>query len=336
MNYFLSMDGGGTKTKWLLTDISGHSVDTLLSDGCSHPQIGAEGVCQNIKHSVSLLLKRNHIALSQTVGVCLGIPCFGEYPCIDSLILTELESFFQDINIIVCNDVELGFWGALPSGRGIHIVAGTGAAAYGRNDNSHSLQTKIKTPGEFSSARSNGWHYLLSDEGSGYWLGLKALSIYLKEEDGRLEHGALREIFKRELHISSALELAAYYDNNLHGKRKEIAALQKFLSEAAEQGDSAALEAYASAVHELSLSVFAIQNRIFPSGSRIPVSYSGGIFQNKKFVLFPLKEKLEDRGLLLTRPLLSPEVGGIWMIAQKAGYAAIDFLNTLADAADSA
>lgn len=327
MNYFLSMDGGGTKTRWLLTDIYGHCIDTLLGDGCSHPQIGTKGVCQTVKSAASLLLKRNHIMLSQLSGVCLGIPCFGETSCADMTISAELQSFLHSCSLTVCNDVELGFWGALPLGHGIHIVAGTGAIAYGRN--SRLPQAAAQSPGEPSFARSNGWHYLLSDEGSGYWLGYRALSIFLKEDDGRLASGALHEIFERELHITSALELTAYYDSNLSGKRKEIASLQRFLSEAAKQGDSAALDAYASAVYELSLSVFAIQNKIFSSESRIPVSYSGSIFKNRELILLPLKRELKNRGLLLTAPKLPPEAGGIWIAAQKAGYASDKLLDTL-------
>lgn len=317
MQYLLSMDGGGTKTKWLLTDTFGNKIDTLLETGCSHPQIGVKQVCLSIQCAVNELLERNHALIQNLAGICMGVPCYGEVPDADRYIFKYLSSCFENLPLTICNDVELGFWGAQPEGRGIHLVAGTGAIAYARN------------PSSSQAARCNGWHYLLSDEGSGYWLGMLAISLYLKEDDGRIEKGALHDIVSVELGIQNALDMTLYYDSHLAGKRKEIAALQELLSKAAKKGDQAAIQAYQTAAHELALSASALKNKLFPDCSSISVSYSGGIFKNGRLIFDALDKELKRDGLYRTSPMLSPEFGGIWLAAKSCHLDSPNLLSRL-------
>ena len=46
MNYYLSVDGGGTKTDFLLTDRAGRPVARRRLGGCTYSYIGQEGVCE--------------------------------------------------------------------------------------------------------------------------------------------------------------------------------------------------------------------------------------------------------------------------------------------------
>ena len=55
---------------------------------------------------------------------------------------------------------------------GSSSIAGTGSICYGRNDAGQA-------------ARSGGWGYILGDEGSGYWIGRRALAAVVRHADGR-------------------------------------------------------------------------------------------------------------------------------------------------------
>lgn len=305
MEYILSMDGGGTKTAWLLSTITGDIVAQYLCGGCSHTQLGIPGVMKHLSDGISHLLQQVQGTPSQIRFAAFGIPCYGEYPSADTKIRTFLDSKFPACTPVVCNDVELGFAGSLCLSCGIHLVAGTGAIAYGRDFHGHS-------------SRSNGWHPVFSDEGSGYWLGMKTLSLYAKQCDGRIQRSALYDIIRRSLHIMSSEDLIHYFDTVLAGKRDQIAHLQLYLHEAALAGDQSAVQLYQHAAYELYLSVKGVYHTLDFSGSaETLVSYSGGIFQNGSLILDPLRQELSQLSAVLIPPRLSPVYGGLLLAVQN-------------------
>jgi N-acetylglucosamine kinase-like BadF-type ATPase len=63
---------------------------------------------------------------------------------------------------------------AFGAGPGVIAIAGTGSIAYGRDANGHT-------------ARAGGWGFAISDEGSGHWIGRRAISAILSAHDRGLE-----------------------------------------------------------------------------------------------------------------------------------------------------
>ena len=84
----------------------------------------------------------------------------------------------------------MGWAGSLLCNPGINIVAGTGSIAFGKN-----------AKGE--TARCGGWSEWFSDEGSGYWLGMKCVQMFSRQSDGRDERGPLYNIFKNQLKLTA-------------------------------------------------------------------------------------------------------------------------------------
>lgn len=314
MEYILSMDGGGTKTAWLLSTSSGDIAARYLSGGCSHTQLGVREVLDHISDGISQVLSQVHGTLSQIRYAAFGIPCYGEYPQADDQIRNFLLNQFPSCVPVVCNDVELGFAGSLCLSCGIHLVAGTGAIAYGKDSHGNS-------------ARSNGWHPAFSDEGSGYWLGMQTLSLYAKQADGRVRRSALYDIIRRSLHIMSSEDFIRYFDTALAGKRDRIAHLQLYLHEAALAGDESAVQLYQHAAYELYLSIKGVYNILDFSGStETPVSYSGGLFQNGALILEPLRQELSQLSAVLTPPKLSPVYGGLLLAVQNQEHIPMEAL----------
>jgi len=304
MNYLLSMDGGGSKTAWLLTDLDGNTVAVYRSPSCSHLECGADEAVKRIKSGIDELLKLGNIPADELCGAAFGIPCFGEHPKIDVIMERELFAYLPECAVSVHNDVELGFAGSLCLEDGIHTVAGTGAITVGKNG--------------IRPARSNGWHPDFSDEGSAFWLGMKTLGLFAKQSDGREAKGALYGIIKEELSLSNDNDVIVFYSAIPHGERGRIAALQLLLEKAADAGDESAKALFDEAVRELYASVCGVYRTLgFTEDKIVPVSYSGGLFNNTKYILEPFCKLVSALPVRVTAPCLSPLEGGILLAMEN-------------------
>jgi len=305
MKYLLSMDGGGSKTAWLLTDEAGRIAARCTTEGGSRPQLTVSEVLDRIHQGIQTLLDMAGIGKNGLLAAAFGVPCYGEYPESDGVILADLRTALFPAAVAVCNDVELGFAGSLGLENGIHIVAGTGAIAIGRN-------SAGKT------ARSNGWSNYFSDDGSGYWLGMRTLNLFSKQSDGRLPQGPLLSIVRRAFSLKEDLDLSGYYDEHLADDRKKTAAVQLLLKEAAEAGDQSAIDLYGEAARELMGSIEAVYRTLgFSAGDRIKVSYSGGLFYEGNFILPVLSRLAQPLAVELVKPRFSPVWGGILLAMQQ-------------------
>ncbi len=314
MKYYLSMDGGGTKTAWLLTEETGRTAARYLSDGLTRPMLGVPEVLERINAGIDRVLSMANAARSDLLAAAFGIPCFDEYPEEDREILSALEKSLAPAAVTAKNDVELAFAGSLCLGHGIHLVAGTGAIAIGRN-----------AAGQ--SARAGGWHPEFSDAGSGYWLGMQTLCLFTKQADQRVPKGPLYDIIRRELSLRDDMDIAAYYENHLQGDRKKVAAIQMHLYEAAAAGDASALELYRAAAQELYEAVCGVRRALAFSGDEtVRISYSGGLFAEGSFVLPALREMVGAGNAVLVPPALSPLEGGILLAAQLISQKQADTL----------
>lgn len=304
--YYLGIDGGGSKTAFLITDEEGHAVAEGETEGCSYPQIGIHGAVRVISDKLELLFHETGLEQGDIKGAAVGLPCYGEDRSADEKLKQAVTKAIALPDVCICNDVELGWAGSLGLEAGVHIVAGTGAIAYGRD-----------RKGNY--ARSNGWHEDFSDEGSGYWLGMQALALFARQADGRMERSILYEQMQKALGITCMEELASVYGTKYRGNRKKIAALQMAVLESAKDGDANAVMLYEKAAGELAASIRAVASKLeFDEKEPIPVSYSGGVFQVGEYIVKPLREMLDGQRFHFREPLLKPVQGGILLAAAHA------------------
>ena len=171
MNIFRGVDGGGTKTDFLLIDSSG-SVLARRRDGSGYYlEIGIENLQNMLIEDIRAVLSMVSLAPADITYAFLGLPAYGEstslLPRLDSLV----EGVLPRQRYQCANDVVCAWAGALGGGHGITVVAGTGSIAYGEYA-SHS-------------ARAGGWGELFSDEGSAFWVAREALNLFSRMSDGR-------------------------------------------------------------------------------------------------------------------------------------------------------
>jgi N-acetylglucosamine kinase-like BadF-type ATPase len=208
------------------------------------------------------------------------------------------------------NDVVCGWAGALAASDGINIVAGTGSIAYG----------------EFQGrgARAGGWGELFSDEGSAYWIAREGLTLFSRMSDGRAPRAALYGLIREHFRLDSDLDVCAAVYGPPPLSRSALAALAPLVARAARQGDAQAQGLFERAAQELAAVVHAVRDRLdVPPRTRLPVSYSGGMFRLSG-LLKPLLEVAlgaGERRYEFVVPRLSPAVGAALYAAKLAGDA---------------
>ena len=255
--FFLGIDGGGTKTAFLLINENGDIIEAQTIATVSYKHVGMD-------NSIALLKETVHEILNDREAyICLALPNWGESKDGDGEFLSRIKEI-TELPVKIVNDSVVGWAGSLGLSSGINLVAGTGSIAYGRND-----------AGE--EARAGGWDERFSDEGSCYWLGMKSLELFSKESDGRAEKGALLEIFRNRFELKCDFDIIDIFNRRYRNDRTKIAGLQKYLLEAAQKGDLEAVKMYEIAADELAMIVGSVYRKL-KFGEGTLVSYSGVLF----------------------------------------------------------
>ena len=222
MNYYIGIDGGGTKTDGVLTSEKGR-VLARAAGGASNPNdVTPEGALSVISGVIRLLLSEAGLsetvlpAVSIFVGVAGGInygPALKE----------GLDGEFPTARALgVSSDVQILLSGELPLGDGACIICGTGSACFLRRG------TEL--------IRIGGWGYLLDSGGSGYDMGREALEAVLRAHDGRGEPTRLTELVTKRLGGEAHTRITEIYREG----KPYIAACAPCVFEAAAEGDPVA------------------------------------------------------------------------------------------------
>ena len=157
MKYILGVDGGNTKTDYLLYDVEGNFVDGLRSGTCSHEGLkdGFEGAYRVMNERITELLSRNGLTVEDVAASAMGlagIDCQYQKEQIDKVI--------ERIGLKNCQAVNDGFLGikaASPNGTGACSINGTGTVSVCINEKNEWKQV-------------GGIGYVAGDEGGGSYL----------------------------------------------------------------------------------------------------------------------------------------------------------------------
>ena len=308
MKTFLGIDGGGTKTAFLLIDESGRVLASHTEGPAYYLEIGWEEMRAMLARGIRTTLESAALSASKVDFAFLGLPAYGE----DSTLVPALDAAasppLQPGQYRCGNDALCGWAGALACQDGINIIAGTGSMAYG----------------EFNgrAARAGGWGELFSDEGSAYWIAREGLRLFSRMSDGRAQRGILYDMVRRHFALQADLDLCAAIYGKSGIQRSNLAALSTLVAQAAVAGDAQATGLFSLAADELSQIVDAVHDQLqVPEGTTVMVSYSGGMFQQRELLLVPLQAKLAGgRGRYrVVAPRLSPVAGAALYAAKLSG-----------------
>lgn len=174
VKYFLGIDGGGTKTEFLLTDSIGNGTKRLFLGGSNPVSQGIENTFSVLENGITEICKGYDLGgISVFAGVA-GINT-GEYRSLISSFLSR----FGFASFACGSDVDLALEIALKGGDGTAVIMGTGIVAYSRSGE------KLH--------RAGGRGYMIDGGGSGFHFGSDALNSAFEYIDGT---GGSEKIFR--------------------------------------------------------------------------------------------------------------------------------------------
>jgi N-acetylglucosamine kinase-like BadF-type ATPase len=319
---YLGVDGGGTKTAFVLLDDAGNRLAGVEGPSSYHLEHGLAHVEQVLTDGVAAVTSAAGLTTGDLDYAFFAIPAYGEasaeLPVLDALPARALGHDRYRCG----NDMVAGWAGSLAYSDGINLIAGTGSMTYGERAG--------------ASTRVGGWGELFGDEGSGYWIGLEALFAFARMSDGRMPRSPLYERIRTATGVTADLDVIDVVLTKWGRSRGRIATLSPLVVETAEAGDPAAADIVERAVAHLVELVEATRRNLgFRDDEAVPVSYSGGVFKADT-VLARFARALDSRGAgyELRRPRFPSDIGAALYAAKLAGRPlGADALGRLAETA---
>lgn len=305
---FLGVDGGGTKTAFLLLSPEGAVLARHEGGSSYHPEVGIEGVRAVLRDGVREVLAEAGLQPAAIRHAFFGLPALGEDPATDPILAGTPGAALAGGQYSCGNDMVGGWAGALACEDGIVVTAGTGSIAYGEYKG--------------RSARAGGWGEIFSDEGSAYWIGREGLGLFSKMSDGRAPAGPLLDLVRARFQLSRDIDLCGLINTPGGAARSAVAQLSQTAAAAAQAGDEAAKAIFARAGAELASLADAVRKGLdAPEGEELALSHVGGVFRTGALVLGPFAAALDAGGhrYRLQTPLLTPVVGAALYAARIAG-----------------
>lgn len=278
MEYILGIDAGATKTSAVVVDENGSVLGKGEAGPASLITSTEEDFKANVKKAVSLAVGSSGQDIEKFAAAGFGGAGIDtEYTYKKARERLADILLLEDNNkLAVSNDTQLILPACSGQDYGIAVIAGTGSNFYGKNK-------------EGKEARAGGLDYLLSDEGSGYWVGLKILQAAVKSEDGRGEKTMLEETVKARFKVHSTQELMdiVYKDDF---KKRDVADLAILGDKAYRAGDKVAERIFSDAAHEIALGINAVAKKLGMQEDEFDIVAVGGKFNSP----YPFKEKIME------------------------------------------
>src|SRR5499427_1550581 len=161
---YLGIDGGGSKTSFLLVDEYYNEICHIQSGPSNHLSVGTEAAREAIMQGISRLTEQPNI-------VCAGFAGAGR-PDSVAFYREVIQSLIPDAQIIIESDAFIASIGAIGIDPGVLLIAGTGSIVIGREKDRRMF-------------RVGGWGPHFGDEGSGFWIGREAVRAALRSIDSQ-------------------------------------------------------------------------------------------------------------------------------------------------------
>jgi glucosamine kinase len=165
--------------------------------------------------------------------------------------------------VVLTHDSTTSYLGAMGDKRGAVVAAGTGVVTL--------------AVGATTTARVDGWGYLMGDAGSGYWIGREALDAVMRAFDGRGAPTALTDVAR--LHWPDLTQ--AYIALQTGDDRvRTIASFAEDVARLAGEGDAVCRFITVRAGGELAHSVETALRRVREADEAFDVCAIGGVFRS--------------------------------------------------------
>jgi glucosamine kinase len=308
MAYYLGIDGGGTKTRCVLADET-MALATAMSGGSNIVRLGETQAREALHTAVRQVCATANISPAQISAICVGAAGAARPEIADKIrrILAELISEMAPevalTKIEVVGDMTIALEAAFGAGPGVIAIAGTGSIVYGRDADGHT-------------ARAGGWGFAVSDEGSGHWIGRRAISAILRAHDQDLET-ALTAMVLQAWKLNTLDELVQQANST---PAPDFPRLFPIVLRAADEGDSIARDVLTDAGAKLASLAAIVIRRLAPDTPAaalpilmLPVAMTGSVFRQSQDVRQVFYNTLQTSlpGLHVRRDIVDPIEGAL-------------------------
>jgi len=270
MPYYLGIDGGGTKTRCVLADET-TVLAKSMTGGSNIVRLGETQVREALHAAIHQVCTTARISPDQIRASCIGAAGAARPEIAAKIrsILAELISDISPTKIEVVGDTVIALEAAFGAGPGVIAIAGTGSIVYGRDADGHT-------------ARAGGWGFAVSDEGSGHWIGRRAISAILSARDQGLET-ALTAMVLQAWKLNTIDELVQQANST---PPPDFPRLFPIVLRGADEADSPARELLADAGAKLAELAAIVVRRLAPSAPEaiLPVAMTGSVFRQSSIV----------------------------------------------------
>ncbi|MFA5526827.1 MAG: BadF/BadG/BcrA/BcrD ATPase family protein, partial [Acholeplasmataceae bacterium] len=172
MNYYLGIDGGGTKTSVHIIDEMENIIYHQTSGASSIDTVTNEDTLKSFSKALEGFYQSYPKETFKSVFIGLG----GIVSRVDEEHVEQFSKALKGItsktNITARNDMENALYSGLLFDEGMALICGTGMVAFGKNQKG-------------MTHKAGGWSFKEGDLGSSYDLGMRALRYVIQAYDGR-------------------------------------------------------------------------------------------------------------------------------------------------------
>ena len=299
MAFFLGIDAGGTKTECVVGDetrVLGSSFGRTIKI----KKVGTDAARKALTAAVQAACREAGVDADHIAHTCIGI-AGSSIPEVTDWTYTILGQLVSG-NVTVVNDALIAHQAAFHGGPGILVIAGTGSHVLGMNER-----------GEVE--RAGGWGPIISDEGSGFWIGRLAVARAMRAYDCTHSVNLLDAIMEA-WKLSSIEEVVSMANSN---PPPDFASLLPAILRCADSGDPLAREILASSATELANLVRIVIRKLWPASAKVTIAVTGGVFAHSSHIgqMFGDAIRAERADVSVTLEPVHPVMGALSMARQK-------------------
>jgi glucosamine kinase len=309
MTYIVvGVDGGGSKTRVIVADEHGTQLGEVVGPASAVRPGQAEHSAEVIAEAVRDALASCEMSHVVPKVLCVGVAGAAREP--------ERQGLWQALasreiaeEIVVHPDFSVALDDAFGEGPGVLLISGTGSVAFGRS------------PAGVI-ARCGGWGPVCGDEGSGAWIGRRALSVVTASADGREPETALIGAVLTAAQVNEPQELIAWAASATPAL---LASLAPVVTSVADSGDLRANAIVSLAVEELVLHVRTLARQLFgDERAATPVALTGGMLRRGSTLRKRLEHRLKSAvpGAQVQSAEVNPARGAVRSALRYVGEAA--------------
>ncbi|MBX7043797.1 MAG: hypothetical protein K1X85_12940 [Ignavibacteria bacterium] len=297
--FYAGIDSGGTKCEVLLADSQLRIISSGKYKSTHYSVAGARKFSNDVAQCILREMRKARRNLSDCIRICVGAA--GAREGSDRNAISSALTSLTGVRTKVTTDAMTALAGSFGGGEGAILISGTGSVLYGLANG------KLY--------RVGGWGRMIGDEGSGFWIGRRALNLISREYDEK-KNGSGISVLSRSISKEFSINRS---NINSHIFRKDFAiqSIAPVVLQSAANGCSLSKRIIDEAVDGLMWHIETFI-RISRVKSQFELAFTGSIIENDNLLSKKLKNRIRKTGLMkVVKRMNSPAFGAVLIAAGK-------------------